>query len=444
MTMGLARALLASAVFWFPSATVLATVSPSQQTTGSVAQGTVAQAPTAVLNSVSAADSSGPAGQIQQAIGLAITDLLDGEVSRAADGNVGLDHKLWVTLSRPPAVPASHYVLFLNGTEIRGLSPTTDTTYKSAKGEMVYALVFHLRRTAENDAFWRELLSAPTAGTVPVRVSLGERSEPCYEARACAAPQLSIGGATTLKFRVYSQGHLIGGFVAIAVVLALVWGFGRTRTTLRDNFLPQLPAAQQTYSLGRWQMAFWFSLVFAAFVFLFVVLHDTNTITAQALMLMGISGCTALASIAVDVKKDSSADAANRGLQALGLNTYEDVRRVHAEIAAREEELAKEPPNHRRKQLQVEIQDRRLVLQTYHDKIKPFVSQGWFRDLTTDLNGSALHRVQALCWTVVLGVVFVIGVYENLSMAEFSGTLLALMGISNAGYVGFKYPEVNT
>jgi hypothetical protein len=92
----------------------------------------------------------------------------------------------------------------------------------------------------------------------------------------------------------------------------------------------------------------------------------------------------------------------------------------------------------------VEIQDRKLVLQTYQDKIKPFVSEGWFKDVTTDLNGTALHRLQALCWTLVLGVVFAIGVYENLSMAEFSGTLLALMGISSAGYVGFKYPEANS
>jgi hypothetical protein len=257
--------------------------------------------------------SSAVAGQDQQTIALAITALFDGEASRVADGNVGLDHKLWVTLSKPPSVPASHYVLFLNGTEIRGLTPTTDTLYKSAQGVMVYALVFHLQRTPVNDAFWKDLLSAPKAGTVPVRVSLGERSEPCDEARACAAPQFNVAGATTFNLRVYSLGQMIGAALVIGVVLVLFWGLARMHTALRDNLLPQLPIAQQPYSLGRWQMAFWFTLVFAAFVFLFVLLHDTNTITAQALLLMGISGCTALAAIAVDVKKDSPADAANRG-----------------------------------------------------------------------------------------------------------------------------------
>jgi hypothetical protein len=34
-------------------------------------------------------------------------------------------------------------------------------------------------------------------------------------------------------------------------------------------------------------------------------------------------------------------------------------------------------------------------------------------------------------------------VYRNLAMPEFNGTLLMLMGISSAGYVGFKIQEVN-
>jgi hypothetical protein len=43
-----------------------------------------------------------------------------------------------------------------------------------------------------------------------------------------------------------------------------------------------------------------------------------------------------------------------------------------------------------------------------------------------------------------LGVVFIVGVYRDLAMPpDFSGTLLALMGISSAGYVGFKYQEKN-
>jgi len=43
--------------------------------------------------------------------------------------------------------------------------------------------------------------------------------------------------------------------------------------------------------------------------------------------------------------------------------------------------------------------------------------------------------------TIVLGIIFVSSVYNNLSMPEFSTTLLGLMGISSGTYIGFKFPE---
>ncbi len=79
----------------------------------------------------------------------------------------------------------------------------------------------------------------------------------------------------------------------------------------------------------------------------------------------------------------------------------------------------------------------------YEDHIRPFVSQGWFKDITTDLNGTALHRLQTFCWTIALGVVFLISIYRELSMPDLNPTLLTLMGISSAGYIGLKIPEDN-
>ena len=89
------------------------------------------------------------------------------------------------------------------------------------------------------------------------------------------------------------------------------------------------------------------------------------------------------------------------------------------------------------------MQDRQAILRTYEEKIRPFTTEGWFKDLTTDLNGAAIHRLQVFCWTWVLGGVFLVGVYRDLAMPDFNATLLALMAISSAGYVGFKFPEVN-
>ena len=38
-------------------------------------------------------------------------------------------------------------------------------------------------------------------------------------------------------------------------------------------------------------------------------------------------------------------------------------------------------------------------------------------------------------------MIFVASVYKNLSMPQFSATLLGLMGISSGTYLGFKVPE---
>jgi hypothetical protein len=358
------------------------------------------------------------------------------------------------------AIPldAGQYALFFNGRELEALD---GTVYDSTR----HAFGFRLSRNAQNKAIWTGLLGAPTTTLHrSVVVALGMRVNGTN-------PQPTIAGDgmnATFQIRIFSWQWLLVSAAVSGFVLFLVWGNARKRSTLRDNLLPQLDVARQPYSLARWQMAFWFTLIFASFVFLFVLLWDTNTVSTQALSFMGISGVTALASVSVDAYKDSPADAVNRGLQALGLHSCEDVARVKQEIAARQTELTTLPPapaatpstlsaetaasgssavsatERRRLQLHTEIEDRNTVLRMYEDHIRPYVSQGWFRDITSDLNGTALHRLQTLCWTVALGAVFLISVYRELSMPDFNGTLLALMGISSAGYVGFKIPESNS
>jgi hypothetical protein len=376
------------------------------------------------------------------------------------ESRVGLNGKLWVVLSQPLPLSPEKYTLFMNGVEVKGLDAALDGAYQGVTGPAKHALVFTLRRNKTNDAFWRELMGSVTGMHVPVVISLGEQAADGKTVRPTIAG--SSLAAASFEFEVIGLWRLLSAVAAVIAVVSLVWGHARSRTTLRDSYLPQIKPSQQTYSLARWQMAFWFTLIFAAFVCLFIVLWDTNTITSQALILMGISGTTALAAVAVDSVKDSPADAANRGLQALGLKTYADVQRVHAEIAIRKSELAglptdsaadasskhtkqaHSPIEQRRRQLQIEIQDRDNILRTYAAKIQPFLTQGWFKDITTDLNGTAIHRLQAVCWTLALGAVFVITVYRTLAMPDFNANLLTLMGISSAGYVGFKFPEVNS
>ena len=71
----------------------------------------------------------------------------------------------------------------------------------------------------------------------------------------------------------------------------------------------------------------------------------------------------------------------------------------------------------------------------------PTVSSGFLRDILSDSSGYSFHRFQIFAWTIVLGIIFVSSVYNNLTMPEFSPTLLGLMGLSAGTYIGFKFPE---
>jgi hypothetical protein len=276
---------------------------------------------------------------------------------------------------------------------------------------------------------------------------IGRLQPPANQPRAISSRQLLLVAvysrpSTLAKVFGMDPARLI---IVIVVVLAAavgIWLYSRRTTLLKDNLLPQIQPERQAYSLGRWQLAFWFTIILLSFIGLYVMTGDyRNIMTTQALWLMGISGATGVSAVAVDVLKDSPADAANRGLKALGLQAYDDVERTRTEIDQRAAQLKADLPPANAAQLAIEIRDRKLLLEAYERTIRPFVSHGWYKDLTTDDNGPALHRVQTLAWTVTLGVVFVVNVIANHAMPTLDASLLLLTGISNAGYIGFKYPE---
>jgi cation transport ATPase len=62
-------------------------------------------------------------------------------------------------------------------------------------------------------------------------------------------------------------------------------------------------------------------------------------------------------------------------------------------------------------------------------------------DILSDADGVALHRLQIVVWTVILGVVFFAEIFRSFRLPTFDSNLLILMGISGATYVGFKFKE---
>lgn len=467
----LARAvgLFVLAVLACPGLGVAAAVLPDAQPSAAPAAVAPASAPAAASGSAGTGAATAPldSGGGRKASPPLKVEGIAG-VSGASGGTrpVGLNEELYVKLVLPapaassPTLHASRYALFFNGREVKGLP---DPVYLPAQQSLVYVL----KRNDTNKDLWTSLLGSPSLGefTRAVTVSLGERP-PDPKQATLATIVGATDGVDTLELKELPP---IRFAIAIVLIVSVIWlVFARTArsTTLRDNLLPQIMPKLQTYSLGRCQMAFWFVLILCSFVFLYVITWDFNTISQQALELMGISGATALGAVAVDHVKDSPADAVNRGLRALGLNSYDDVLRVQQErdgraraLAAAQEQLAALPAsiaraspqatekaslNQQILKLQTDIQDRDTILRTYTDRTRPYLTEGWFRDITTDLNGTTIHRLQVFWWTLILGGIFLIGVYRNLAMPEFSSTLLALLGVSGAGYVGFKYPEKNS
>lgn len=170
---------------------------------------------------------------------------------------------------------------------------------------------------------------------------------------------------------------LVGAVLVAALWITLVY-LGRNSGMLRDGGNQGSTVQHRTYSLGRVQMAWWFGIIMGAYIFLWAITREIPSLGSQALLLMGISGATGLTSAGLD--------------------------------ASRQTQL-------------------------------PASSGKFLDDLLTDAYGVTLHRFQMLAMTVILGVMFIIHVATTLTMPEFDGSLLALMGIAGGTYVGFKVPE---
>jgi hypothetical protein len=68
-------------------------------------------------------------------------------------------------------------------------------------------------------------------------------------------------------------------------------------------------------------------------------------------------------------------------------------------------------------------------------------SKGFLNDIVSDGNGAALHRLQLIAWTVLLGAIFAWTVIWRFAFPDFDTNLLLLAGIAGGTYLGFKFQE---
>jgi hypothetical protein len=316
--------------------------------------------------------------------------------------------------------------LFLDGNDTGIVPEAVDR--KSA------TLQFHLERNADNKKIWAALLRDPFHNqTRTVETSVGLAGAAAVPAEGRAAFTLVV-----VHWALYAWAWL-----ALLVVLLFIFGWLVVkRDLLRDGPRPN------PYSLGRTQMAWWFFLIIISYVLIWLVSGDQDTITPSLLGLMGISAGTALGAVLIDSASGGTATlsqaAADRlALQAAKQNAQQAVATAQiAASAAPADPVAQK--NLADAQAASAAVDARLLV--VNNKINGIVAipqtRGFFRDILSDSNGTAgLHRFQIFVWTIVLGIIFLVSVVTELSMPEFSATLLATMGISAGTYLGFKFPE---
>ena len=223
---------------------------------------------------------------------------------------------------------------------------------------------------------------------------------------------------------------------------------------MRDSAVPQMLVLDRPFSLGRFQMAVWFTLILMSFLFIFVVTLDLNSISAESFVLLGISGTTALAAVAVDQNKDSPLARIQQSLTDMGLKTRHDIELLDnakkknkgngafpAKTVVPDATIPADPASGRAAIANPTVDQ---MLEEYRVQVSDIASIGFLKDLVNDVNGPTIHRWQILIWTLVLGAIYLALTYMRLETPTFGTNLLALMGIGGGMYVGFKIPEKQT
>ena len=332
--------------------------------------------------------------------------------------------------------------LFLDGREIKGIVPESGAPVPENQ-----TLQFHLQRSAASDEAWADLLGAPPFGARffvrPTRVSVGLEN-------GYALPTLiNRGGGTYFELVRARKAQFVIASIALAFLFGIFVWAAVSSNLLRDRDAPrtQPPAAGEPpprpYSLARVQMAVWFCLVVASYLFIWAVTGASDTITASVLGLIGIGAGTALGAAVIDAGKVAAGTAELDSLRAEETTLRAEQTKLEAQIA--------EATDGNKTALELSRSEKRTRLGAVTARItqlsaqvRPGPSVSFLEDVLTDGDGYSFHRFQMFAWTIVLAILFIYSVWNRLSMPEFSATLLALMGISGGTYLGFKIPERQT
>lgn len=254
--------------------------------------------------------------------------------------------------------------------------------YPESVDSRTHTLTFHLERTEKSEEAWSDLLDNPGFKPKPLPLSVGLEGKQPLET------------AATLNLVVIQDKWFIVAAILFFIVVYVFYRLASRTSLIRDGGVTATPLPKfrkllwgkrqastlPPFSLARSQMAFWFFMVIASFVFIWMTTGGTS-ISSGVLVLIGISAGTALGASAIDSSKpDQPAQKSN----------------------------------------------------------------GFLNDILSEAKGISFHRFQIVVWTIVPGFVFCRSVVTSLTMMDFSTNLLTLMGISSGTYPGMKLPATTT
>jgi len=326
-------------------------------------------------------------------------------------------------------------VPYINGRSIKGNYPEE---IHLERGRIIY----HLEINPENKKTWIDLLGEPHSLRENVTLSVGpEGTGSAFDSVHERDNPISM----TVISPVYG---LIALLIITVTLILLLWLVTHTNI-IREPGPPPTPGKRRPYNLGRAQMAFWFFLIYASYVTIWLVTGALDTITTSLLALMGISAGTALGEAMIDNGKDTAKTNQVNDLMAEKEALEKSISETQPQLeAANEAASTALTDQSNRDALNRQLTDTRTRLGQVEQQLRTLsaqqpslVSSGFLRDILSDSSGYSFHRFQIFAWTIVLGIIFISSVYNSLSMPEFSPTLLGLMGLSAGTYIGFKFPE---
>lgn len=350
------------------------------------------------------------------------------------EGECALSHSITVTVENLSELlteaknELSKIILYLDGYPMKGIP-------SRLVGGNSEQITFDLKRTPESEKSWDSLLGKPKQFIKLISITVGIENKPIDT--DCKEYQLTIIRSNWFWVYIALLGFSIWLFVMLVIYSDILRDIGPQ--PIGNNIRGK--RNRKPFSIARTQMAAWFFLVIASYVFIWMVTTAYGTLTSSVLALIGISSSTMLGATIIDFSKRN--DTYNQ----LKAHQLEEAK-LQAEVASITNTIKTNPPPEKLNDLKKELSEKTVRLnqvtneiQSLSSTVNSVPSEGFFTDILSDANGISFYRFQIAAWTVVLGIIFISSVLNVLTMPEFPKELLALMGISSGTYIGFKFPE---